>query len=173
MAEMKPYKQKNIDEYLFKNVKRLADKIRKCLNKPEISKKIKEVNKPGTKSQKIQKILESEITEMGFEPERKDLIEDTRLRPDFFKEIDSENDIFLEVERGRTKPNNMDLLDLWKCHISKKANFLFLLVPIEIERTRNGKQYKEEVFKFVEKRMEYFFSEDNYVNVKAVFLFGY
>ena len=35
----------------------------------------------------------------------------------------------MEVERGKTVLNNMDLLDVWKCHICESANYLFLIVP--------------------------------------------
>ena len=32
----------------------------------------------------------------------------------------------MEVERGKTTTNNMDLLDIYKCHICEEANHLFL-----------------------------------------------
>lgn len=37
--------------------------------------------------------------------------------------------IILEVERGKTLMNNMDLLDMWKCHICEHARYLFSIVP--------------------------------------------
>ena len=40
--------------------------------------------------------------------------------------------IILEVERGKTTINNMDLLDFWKCHICAHADYLFLMVPTEL-----------------------------------------
>jgi hypothetical protein len=40
--------------------------------------------------------------------------------------------IILEVERGKTTINNMDLLEFWKCHICAHADFLFLMVPLDL-----------------------------------------
>ena len=60
----------------------------------------------------------------------------------------------------------MDLLDLWKCHICKEANHLFLIVPLNVSHTPN-------IFKNVCKRMESFFEKDNYTNVDSVIIFGY
>ena len=173
MAEMEFYRQDNIDEDLFRKIECLANKILNHLNKPEIHKNIDKANKLGNTSQKIQEIVQEYVESLGFSSEKKGLFKNTpnpSLRPDFFKEIDSENGILFEVERGRTRENNMDLLDLWKCHICPKANFLFLLVPIERPK-RNQKPGP--VFNPVKSRVESFFSKDNYVNVKAVFLFGY
>ena len=52
------------------------------------------------------------------------------LRPDYYREVpEHRTGIILEVERGKTTINNMDLLDLWKCHICAEAHHLFLLVP--------------------------------------------
>ena len=42
----------------------------------------------------------------------------------------------MEVERGKTTTNNMDLLDIYKCHICEEANHLFLFVPIEVSHTK-------------------------------------
>ena len=42
--------------------------------------------------------------------------------------------IILEVERGKTTINNMDLLDFWKCHICAHADYLFLMVPRELRQ---------------------------------------
>lgn len=76
----------------------------------------------------------------------------------------------MEVERGKTKANNMDLLDVWKCHICKTANCLFLIVPI-VRQTEKGKS--EIIFESVFKRLSVFFQLKNHINVDAVFLFGY
>ena len=58
----------------------------------------------------------------------------------------------MEVERGKTTTNNMDLLDIYKCHICEEANHLFLFVPIEVSHTKNI--YKSVCKKFT--RMPYF-----------------
>ena len=173
MAKMESYRQENIDENLFKDVKCLADKILNHLNKPKIREKICEANKLGNNSQHIQNVFQEYLKSLGFSSEKKGLFKDTpnkSLRPDFFKEINSKNGILIEVERGGTLDNNRDLLDLWKCHICPEANFLFLLVPIE--RPRKNRKPRP-VFNSVKDRIKSFFSKDSYVNVKAVFLFGY
>lgn len=78
--------------------------------------------------------------------------------------------ILLEVERGKAITNNMDLLDLWKCHICDNARFLFLIVPVE--RPSENKR-KIRAFHDAGRRLAPFFLRQNYVNVDAVFLFGY
>jgi len=42
------------------------------------------------------------------------------LRPDYFLKLD-DTGILLEVERGKTTINNMDLLDFWKCHLCRNT----------------------------------------------------
>ena len=78
--------------------------------------------------------------------------------------------MLLEGGRGKTTTNNMDLLDFWKCHICEDAEYLFLLVPQE-RKSKNGKVMRH--FKQVKNRLGTFFKPNNYVNVEAVFLFGY
>ena len=76
----------------------------------------------------------------------------------------------MEVERGKTTNNNMDLLDVWKCHICEEANYLFLLIP---NVRQNGKGGKTQTFSPVVKRLHSFFIKENYINVNAIFIFGY
>jgi hypothetical protein len=64
----------------------------------------------------------------------------------------------------------MDLLDLWKCHICDHARYLFLVVPQE-RPSANGRKMQH--FSHVAKRLSPFFEPRNYVNVDAVFLYGY
>jgi len=92
------------------------------------------------------------------------------LRPDYYYKLGINKGILIEVERGKTLTNNMDLLDIWKCHICKEANFLFLIVP-QIRQTNKGGETV--TFNNVVKRLESFFEKDSYINVDAVFLFGY
>ena len=79
--------------------------------------------------------------------------------------------ILLEVERGKTTINNMDLLDLWKCHICREANVLFLFVPSELRQNESMSPRRE--FATVSSRLESFFEPGNETNVEALFLFGY
>jgi len=76
----------------------------------------------------------------------------------------------LEVERGRTVENNNDILDLWKCHICKEAQYLFLVVPLN--RINENKK-PTPVFSRVVHRVEPFFRKDNYVNVYGAAIIGY
>ena len=67
-------------------------------------------------------ILPFATKELGFENEKKGLFKDYKvagLRPDYFHPTAG---ILLEVERGKTHMNNMDLLDMWNCHICNQAN---------------------------------------------------
>lgn len=110
--------------------------------------------------------------ELGFESERRRLFANyqvSRLRPDYYCRID-DTGILLEVERGKTIANNMDLLDMWKCHICEWAEYLFLVVP-QARPSANGKTQRH--FQQVQKRLGVFFEPKNYVNVNAVHLFGY
>ena len=73
----------------------------------------------------------------------------------------------MEVEKGKTVTNNMDLLDLWKCHICSEANHLFLIIPIRDEDKGLN------IFDTVSKRMSSFFVEENYLNINSLIIFGY
>ena len=79
--------------------------------------------------------------------------------------------IILEVERGKTTINNMDLLDFWKCHICAHADYLILLVPEELRQNETMTARRE--FVSVRKRLATFFEPQNYTNVRGLFLFGY
>lgn len=63
--------------------------------------------------------------------------------------------IILEVERGKTTINNMDLLDFWKCHICAYADYLFLMVPVELRQNDTMTARRE--FASVAKRLRTFF----------------
>lgn len=126
----------------------------------------------GSKSHEIQAVLQADIERLGFQNERRGLFADyavSGLRPDFYRPLNGSG-IIAEVERGKTITNNMDLLDLWKCHVCAKADFLFLIVPVERVSARGG---AIRAFDAAERRLRTFFEPRNYVNVDAVFLFGY
>jgi hypothetical protein len=109
---------------------------------------------------------------LGFTSEKNGLFNNLsvkQLRPDYYRKLDNKSGIIMEVERGKTIANNMDLLDIWKCHICDEANFLFLIIP-NIRQTATGQNI---IFKTVERRMLTFFETENYTNVDGVFLIGY
>lgn len=156
----------------YAKVNKVAKELRTFLCKSDIQKELRECHKIGASSTEIQEILRQKATELGFESEKKGLFKEyltSSLRPDYYLPID-DTGIILEVERGKILANNMDLLDLWKCHICKCARYLFLIVPQE-RTDKKGKRTKQ--FLPVSNRLKTFFEPDNYVNVDAVFLFGY
>ena len=76
----------------------------------------------------------------------------------------------MEVERGKTLANNMDMLDIWKCHICNEANYLFLIVP---QKRQTEKGAENIIFEKVMDRLDSFFQKNNYLNIDAVIIFGY
>jgi hypothetical protein len=157
----------------FIEVKEIAKKIIDFMNLNDISQKINSKNKINAKSVEIQNILLSKMDELGFKSEKKGLFsiyKTSALRPDYYKEIGENKGIILEVERGKTIDNNMDMLDVWKCHICEKANYLFLIVP-QIRPTKKGKN--NIIYDKVLNRIESFFNKNNYINIDAVMIFGY
>ena len=61
----------------------------------------------------IQKIIEEIAKPLGFTDEKEGLFKkysNSGLRPDFYKKL-GKTGILMEVERGKTTTNNMDLLD--------------------------------------------------------------
>jgi hypothetical protein len=79
--------------------------------------------------------------------------------------------ILMEVERGKTTINNMDLLDIWKCHVCSEANYLFLVVPQVLIQNQNRRPTRP--YEYVAKRMSTFFLPENYTSVRGASVFGY
>jgi hypothetical protein len=94
-----------------------------------------EANRPGNSSALVQAVFVAEAEELGFRSKAKGLFAayQSALRPDYFLPI-GDCGVILEVERGKTTINNMDLLDFCKCHICEHANHLFLAVPSELRQ---------------------------------------
>jgi len=159
---------KNSEEFV--NVYQIAEKFLDFLNKPDIIHQISMKHKVNAQSREIQDIFLPKAIELGFESERKRLFKNYQLRPDYYKKLSDKSGVIMEVERGKTLPNNMDLLDVWKCHICEEANYLFLVVP-QFRQTKKGT--KTDTFTKVTDRIRSFFQEKNYINVDAVFIFGY
>ncbi|MCG6463759.1 hypothetical protein K6U37_03395 [Vibrio parahaemolyticus] len=156
----------------FSEAKQIATDLLEYLSSSDIADKIKNAHQFNAKSHDIQDIFLPKCLELGMTSEKKGLFVDqtvTRLRPDYYKEI-GKTGLIMEVERGKTTANNMDLLDIWKCHLCKKANYLLLVVPVYRE-SANGSRQK--IFEHVVKRLSTFFEPENYVNVEAAFIIGY
>ena len=163
------YKE-NISKKEIAEIRDIANKLNSHLKKKETIQLIKDKHIVEASSKVIQDIILPFATgELNFISEKKGLFNDYRLRPDYYLKT-STSGILLEVERGKTITNNMDLLDLWKCHICEEAKYLFLIVP-KIRVHRDGK--KTNIFPSVCKRIESFFVWGNYVNVNGVVIFGY
>jgi hypothetical protein len=150
----------------------IAADLRSYMELPEVREAIVARHVVGAKSGDIQEILLERALNLGFRPERAGLFSTystTGLRPDYYRPVGTSG-ILMEVERGKTLPNNMDLLDLWKCHICHEADYLFLVVPM-VRQTASGGATR--MFDPVVSRLRSFFVPRNYVNVEAVFVYGY
>ncbi|MGO9317516.1 MAG: hypothetical protein ACLPXT_03975 [Terracidiphilus sp.] len=154
-------------------VSEIAEMLRDHLATEKVCSEIGEFHKLNGNSQQIQNVLVEKLKELGFETEKRGLFKKSvvpSLRPDFYRKVGASG-ILVEIERGKTIANNMDLLDLWKCHLCAEADFLFLIVPNE-RKNHNGQVTRP--FDRASKRVATFFeSERDYINVEAVYLFGY
>ncbi len=150
----------------------VAKNLLEQLNAAQTLVKIAEANRPGASSAEVQATLRASAESLGFQTERKGLFAGSisGLRPDYFLSI-GDTGILLEVERGKTTTNNMDLLDFWKCHISKHAAYLFLLVPKALQH--NAAMTPKREFASVQRRLAQFFEPGTYTNVRGLCLFGY
>lgn len=175
MVELILYHKEEVEETSeFILVRELANTLLASLNAEEMLLLIHQANQPKTSSSAIQNTFINQAKLLGFKDEAKGLFanyDNKLLRPDYYLKLGDKKGILLEVERGKTTINNMDILDFWKCHICDHANYLFLMVPRELRQNPNMKPRKE--FAIVANRLKSFFHKSNYTNVDALFLFGY
>ena len=173
-TKYKILKKENLENNVdFIEATRLAKGLLSFMNSPNISKKIMNAHKINAKSGEIQNILLDKMLELGFRSEKAGLFngyKTSALRPDYYKSLGHSKGIIMEVERGKTLANNMDMLDIWKCHICNEANYLFLIVP---QRRQTEKGVENIIFEKVIDRLDSFFQKDNYINIDAVMIFGY
>lgn len=150
----------------------IADDLYRHLEAPETAERINEANQPHRSSADVQGVFLDYARGLGFQDESEGLFSSyaSALRPDYFRAV-GETGVILEVERGKTTINNMDLLDFWKCHICDHAHYLILLVPTELRQNPTMTARKE--FATVRNRLRIFFEARNYTNVRGLFLFGY
>ena len=156
----------------FEQAKKIVKEIYEYICLPEIKEKIASAHKFNAKSHDIQDIFLPKCIDIGMSSEKKGLFDNhitTRLRPDYYIPI-GESGLIMEVERGKTTANNMDLLDIWKCHLCDEADYLLLVVPV-LRQSSNGRNQK--IFEHVVNRVGTFFFKRNYVNVKGCFIIGY
>ncbi|QXC59595.1 hypothetical protein KSP35_14515 [Aquihabitans sp. G128] len=150
----------------------IADRLDRHLQEPAVMDRLLTANQPGQSSGLVQATFLHEAIALGFRSEAKGLFAayESGLRPDYHLPID-DTGIILEVERGKTTINNMDLLDFWKCHICEHADYLFLMVPIELRQNPTMSPRRE--FATVARRLATFFRPGNETNVRGLVLFGY
>ena len=156
----------------FALVHRVANELATYMSRPEVVDQLTVAHSLGASSHSIQNILLPKATEMGFVSERNGLFspyKSSRIRPDYYLPV-LDTGILMEVERGKILANNMDLLDVWKCHICREADYLFLVLP-RFRQTGNGRS--EAILKRSANRISAFFEHGNEVNVQAAFLFPY
>lgn len=154
-------------------VERLATDLREHIALDETRERLLEANQPGLASTVVQSSITPYLTQCGFRSEARGLFaeyEPRNLRPDFFVRV-GRSGILLEVERGKTIDNNMDILDFWKTHICPGADHLFLLVPTGYRS--NAESRAVNLFAKVHGRLSTFFEPANVTNVESVFIFGY
>lgn len=154
-------------------VKSVRDALLQHLNTPQARSAIEAANQPGSSSALIQETFSMFAESLGFTSEARGLFSEyatAGLRPDYFMSV-GDSGILIEVERGKTTINNMDLLDLWKCHVCKEADYLFLMVPQALRQ--NDQMRPRNEYEAVVKRMSTFFLEGNYTNVRGLVVFGY
>ena len=166
------YKQDLVNN-VFPEVSRIGNELFEYLKSPQITKDFSDANEPGNSSSKVQDVFLHKAIELGFQSEKKRLFSDiptNNLRPDYYRPVD-DSGIIIEVERGKTIMNNMDMLDMWKCHLCKSANHLFLFVPNQLKHNSNSKAY--DCFRRVSDRLSPFFEAANYTNVHSLWIFGY
>jgi hypothetical protein len=156
----------------FEEADQLAKLLLKLLESEAMRTQIAKVHQLGSTSQAIQALLNDDLQKLGFHHEKSGLFANmtvSALRPDFYRPV-GRTGIIAEVERGKTITNNMDLLDVWKTHICSVASFLFLIVPMD-RKSENGISIK--AYDHASRRLATFFEPENYINVDALFLFGY
>ncbi len=122
----------------------------------------------GASSRLIQNFIEPFLMTRGFKPESRERVGLAEFRADFLLTVGAHS-IVVEVERGKTTDNNMDMLDFWKAHIHGAESHLIIAVPVWYVVTNSVKP----TFNSVCRRMSVFFAPANYTNVRSLHVVGY
>lgn len=96
---------------IYAEVRGVAGRFRERLEQPHAQNLILAANSPGTSSALVQAAVLEAATPLGFQSEAKGLFASyltSALRPDYYLPI-RESGILLEVERGKTTINNMEI----------------------------------------------------------------
>ena len=153
-------------------VQDISDQLLSHLNTDDARELMLRANMPEISSSEVQSTFLPFALGLGFTSEAKGLFleYENKLRPDYYRSVGGSG-ILLEVERGKTTTNNMDLLDFWKCHLCRHADYLFLMVPQALRHNPAMTPKKE--YNAVVRRLDTFFVPGNETNVRAVHIFGY
>lgn len=173
MIRLKILKKENLENEIFSEVENIGNTLFEYLKNPQVQEQLDLANQPRNSSSVVQNVFLPKALELGFHSEKKGLftsIPTSNLRPDYYRKIKNSG-IIIEVERGKTIMNNMDMLDFWKCHLCEHANHLFLFVPNELKHNGDSRPY--DCFNIVSNRMTPFFEKTNYTNVHSLWIFGY
>ena len=119
----------------WRRIRTLSEQLLRTLNAPGTLSSTEASNQPGNSSSFVQNAITPVAESLGFRSERLGLFTDgvRGLRPDFYLRT-RDTGILLEVERGKTTINDMDLPNFWRCHVCPSAHYLFLLVPKELRQ---------------------------------------
>ncbi len=120
----------------------------------------------GITSGKVQAQIEILLQDLGFLKDVGVRVAEAGFQPDF---LHVERKVLVEVERGKTIDNNMDMLDFWKCHIHESAAHLILVVPVWYQISKS----LQATFPRVCRRLEPMFEPRNYTNVRSLNIVGY
>lgn len=150
--------------------RKLADQLRAALDSDAVRGSLSAIPPIHGTSHQVDAIVQPHAELLGFSSQRTTLFTEypVSLRPDWYRPL-GQSGILLEVERGKAVTNNLDLLDLWKCHICRQAEHLFLVVPMLVVRTSG----REHVYPRVVTRLATFFAPGNQINVRSLAIFGY
>lgn len=124
----------------------------------------------GVSSSSMQALVHESIWNLGFASEQHNRVGLAGFKPDF---IDQDSRVIIEVERGKTIDNNMDMLDMWKCHVHPTATHLILVVPVWYQTGTDQIVVKAATFSKVCARIGLFFETGNETNVRAAAIIGY
>jgi hypothetical protein len=97
-----------------KRVSSIAKQLKEYMGTDSFRSQIEKVHKLNGNSQEIQKLLEKKLVSLRFASEKKGLFIKCAvpsLRPDFYKKV-GKSGILVEIERGKTIANNMEMSPL-------------------------------------------------------------
>jgi hypothetical protein len=149
----------------------VAEQLRSALDTVEVRGALTAIPAIGGTSHQVDAVVRPHAERLGFSSQRRTLFAEypVSLRPDWYRPLGRQSGILLEIERGKAVTNNMDLLDLWKCHICLHAHHLIIMVPNVVVRSYGV----ERVYPRVVARLATFFSPGNETNVRSIAVFGY